>query len=138
MTQDRHSLTARHMPVRIQRKATKGWQMPPNTRYVGRPNKWGSSFHVTPDCPPEMSVLNFAIMLDKHDRAEIKETLRGFNLCCWDSLDQPCHVDVLLKIANDQEPFEEAWRKISAALRANPKSEDLTNLIKEFGALIKP
>ena len=28
------------------------------------------------------------------------EPLRGKDLCCWCSLDQPCHADVLLAIAN--------------------------------------
>lgn len=27
---------------RIQRKRTKGWRMPPNTIYVGRPSRWGN------------------------------------------------------------------------------------------------
>ena len=31
-------------PIRIQRKRTKGWKMPPNTVYVGRPTKWGNPF----------------------------------------------------------------------------------------------
>lgn len=31
-------------PVRVQRKRTKGWRMPPNTVYVGRPGKWGNPF----------------------------------------------------------------------------------------------
>jgi hypothetical protein len=26
--------------------------------------------------------------------------LRGHNLCCWCALDQPCHADVLLELAN--------------------------------------
>ncbi len=30
------------MPKRIQRKRSKGWRMPPNTVYVGRPTKWGN------------------------------------------------------------------------------------------------
>jgi hypothetical protein len=29
---------------RIQRKRTKGWKMPKNTVYVGRPSKWGNPF----------------------------------------------------------------------------------------------
>ena len=33
-------------PRRIQRKRTRGWRMPPNTVYVGRPSKWGNIFHV--------------------------------------------------------------------------------------------
>jgi hypothetical protein len=31
-------------PRRIQRKRTKGWKMPENTVYVGRPTKWGNPF----------------------------------------------------------------------------------------------
>jgi hypothetical protein len=31
-------------PKRIQRKRIKGWNMPPNTIYVGRPTKWGNPF----------------------------------------------------------------------------------------------
>ena len=30
------------MPVRIQRKRTKGWGMPEGAVYVGRPNRWGN------------------------------------------------------------------------------------------------
>jgi hypothetical protein len=36
-------------PVRIQRKRTKGWKMPPNTVYVGRGSQWGNPFKITPD-----------------------------------------------------------------------------------------
>jgi hypothetical protein len=32
------------MPVRVQRKRTKGWKMPPNTVSVTRPRKWGNPF----------------------------------------------------------------------------------------------
>jgi hypothetical protein len=34
------------MPVRIQRKRTKGWKMPPNTVSVTRPGKWGNPFNL--------------------------------------------------------------------------------------------
>jgi hypothetical protein len=30
---------------------------------------------------------------------EIK-ALRGFNLCCWCKIGDPCHADVLLELAN--------------------------------------
>jgi hypothetical protein len=33
-------------PVRIQRQRTKGWRMPPNTVYVGRPSRWGNPFPI--------------------------------------------------------------------------------------------
>lgn len=34
---------------RIQRKRTKGWKMPENAKYIGRPTKWGNPFKLTPD-----------------------------------------------------------------------------------------
>jgi hypothetical protein len=34
---------------------------------------------------------------------DIVEALRGRNLACWCSLDMPCHADVLLRIANQDE-----------------------------------
>lgn len=35
-------MTAR--PQRVQRKRTKGWRMPSDAIYVGRPTKWGNPF----------------------------------------------------------------------------------------------
>ena len=34
---------------RIQRKRTKGWKMPKNAKYIGRPTKWGNPFKLSPD-----------------------------------------------------------------------------------------
>jgi len=34
---------------RVQRKRTKGYRMPENTKYVGRPTAWGNPFKLTPD-----------------------------------------------------------------------------------------
>lgn len=36
--------------IRIQRKRTKGWKMPENTFYVGRPSKWGNPIRLNGDC----------------------------------------------------------------------------------------
>ncbi len=33
-------------PLRIQRRRTKGWKMPANTLYVGRPSKFGNPFTI--------------------------------------------------------------------------------------------
>jgi hypothetical protein len=37
-----------------------------------------------------------------HDELEyqVRQVLRGKDLACWCPLDQPCHADVLLEIAN--------------------------------------
>lgn len=37
------------MPIRIQRKRTKGWKMPENTFYVGRPGKFGNPLKLVGD-----------------------------------------------------------------------------------------
>lgn len=33
-------------PIRIQRRRTKGWRTPPNTRYVGRPSRYENPFTI--------------------------------------------------------------------------------------------
>ena len=115
-----------HQPQRIQRRRSKGWTMPPNTVYVGRPSKWGNPFSVR---DAEAAGLNFRSA--EHARAVVvrhfrwwldgdrvhwmgKESdaaaaailnnihdLRGKNLACWCPLDGPCHADVLLELANE-------------------------------------
>ena len=35
---------------------------------------------------------------------EIRAELAGHDLACWCSLDEPCHADVLLELANAGEP----------------------------------
>lgn len=88
------------MPQRTQRKRTKGWTMPPDTVYVGRPSRFGNPF--TQATPEEMVALYrvwitgdslSATMARRHLPA-----LRGKNLACWCQLDQPCHADVLLEM----------------------------------------
>ena len=90
-------------PERVQRKRTKGWRLPPNTVYVGRPTKWGNPF--VGDGP-----INHKKMADLYRdyirrsensnlRIVIVKELSGKNLACWCPLDKPCHADVLLELA---------------------------------------
>jgi len=81
-------------PQRIQRKRSKGWRMPENCVYVGRPTRWGNPF------TGENAVERFRDHV-AHDHEAIQRELRGKDLACWCSLDKPCHADVLLEIAND-------------------------------------
>jgi uncharacterized protein DUF4326 len=102
------------MPRRIQRSRAKGWRMPEGAIYVGRPSKWGNPFHpgalvwVRTEWI-EVRDIEHAIKLFKNamqrrliwpieQRALTK--LRGHDLACWCPLDQPCHADVLLDLAN--------------------------------------
>lgn len=111
-------------PKRIQRSRAKGWHMPEGAVYVGRPTKWGNPFLVHPQqkpgrrwnvCTdavsscysvptPEDAVECFRLFITAPLRADLladaRSELRGKGLACWCSLDQPCHADVLLEIAN--------------------------------------
>ena len=97
-------------PKRIQRKRTSGWKMPRNTVYVGRPSKWGNMFtfkpswkewYHLPDCVnAQQAVDRYRESIRVDEIVVIKSELRGENLACWCPLDQPCHADVLLELAN--------------------------------------
>lgn len=89
------------MPVRVQRKRTKGWKMPPDTIYVGRPTKWGNPFPLS-ELSRETAVHFFRTGITDTLRSDphALDELRGKNLACFCALDQPCHADVLLEIAN--------------------------------------
>jgi hypothetical protein len=84
-------------PVRIQLRRTKGWRMPPNTVKVDRSTKWGNPYKVpAPGCEAEIVAL-----FRRYTAPTLPiEDLRGKNLACWCPLDQPCHADVLLEMAN--------------------------------------
>lgn len=93
-------------PKRIQRQRTKGWRMPEGAVYVGRPTKWGNPFHQSWH-GRSVQVRAYRDWLRSNDSAhglppqpqEIAQ-LRGKDLACWCPLDQQCHADVLLEIAN--------------------------------------
>ena len=95
-------------PKRIQRQRTKGWRMPEGAVYVGRPSRWGNPWtigHKDPWSGEPMSagaaVAAFRYGIDTvHGRWEAARYLRGKDLACWCRLDQPCHADVLLELAN--------------------------------------
>jgi len=84
------------MPKRIQRKRTKGYRMPEGAIYVGRPTKWGNPFKGLSEIPLYREYIKEMI---KTGSLNIEE-LRGHDLACWCSLDEQCHADVLLEIAN--------------------------------------
>lgn len=104
-------------PRRVQLRRTRGWRAPPNTVKVDRSTRFGNPFvdrkacgcgaSIVEDCRRGLTHADdaaaaFAAMLPRHSAqaALIREQLRGKNLACWCPLDQPCHADVLLEIAN--------------------------------------
>lgn len=58
---------------RIQRKRTKGWKMPENTVYVGRPTKYGNPF------------INIQDITYYHSQRRVKSGLDPLVYCCQKS-----------------------------------------------------
>ncbi|MDR6971242.1 DUF4326 domain-containing protein [Leifsonia shinshuensis] len=96
------------LPRRIQLSRRKGWRKPENTVVVARPSKWGNPFPIA-DLGRAQAIAAFRAMLDDPatraalgypEPEEIREQLAGKNLACWCPLDQPCHADILLEVAN--------------------------------------
>lgn len=91
-------------PKRIQRRRTRGWKMPEGAVYVGRPSLLGSPFLVK-EWGQAGSVAAFRLYLEYHSAGRAmavfaKLNLRDKDLACWCPLNQPCHADVLLELAN--------------------------------------
>lgn len=104
--------------------------MPEGAVYVGRPSRWGNPFTIsrTPNGSWDVSDSNdrlwthttghriaveravelFALHVgpmgnyeyDDETLADLRKALSGHDLACWCPLDQPCHADVLLELAN--------------------------------------
>lgn len=73
-----------------------GWRMPAGTVCVSRPSKWGNPF-ATGNRAADVAA--FRAWVEPY-ADDIRADLRGKDLACWCRLDQPCHGDVLLEIAN--------------------------------------
>jgi len=115
---------------RIQLRRTKGWRKPEGAIVVARPSRWGNPWVVVKDPDGGWKVegngLVYRGFTDKlgaiqgavygyrerleHIRcfgtgmrfaySDIRRELAGHDLACWCPLDQPCHADVLLEVAN--------------------------------------
>jgi len=101
-------------PKRVQLSRRKGWKMPPNTVSVARPTRWGNPFRVgvhgdAAECVRKFEAhllpyrhggsMDSFLLSDANMRA-VQNDLRGLDLACWCKLDEPCHADLLLKVAN--------------------------------------
>lgn len=113
-------------PVRIQLSRKKGFRLQEASRAingleavrVSRPGKWGNPHRVLPafvSCGvtfPEVTQRGAVYLfrqdwlnrLERHPERALADLaeLRGKNLACWCALDEPCHADVLLELANGE------------------------------------
>jgi hypothetical protein len=87
-------------PHRVQLSRRKGWRKPENTVVVARPSRWGNPFSVDVYGRDAAVAMFREYALDVLGRDRIVAELAGKNLACWCRLDQRCHADVLLEIAN--------------------------------------
>ena len=98
--------------------------MPANTVKVERSTRWGNpcavgepidmrqarrwGWDISPDgrafvCETAEQAVGwfaYALNFDEAIWPTLRAQLRGKNLACWCAIDQPCHADVLLEIAN--------------------------------------
>jgi len=101
-------------PKRIQLRRTKAWRKPEGAIVVSRPSKWGNPYRVH-GSDAVRAVELFRDMLARAPLGDgnwglpgepvidtIRRELAGRDLACWCPLDQPCHADVLLHIANEE------------------------------------
>jgi hypothetical protein len=114
-------------PVRVQLSRKKGWRMPPNTVSVARPRRFGNPFRILNEegwpiiegadgqCYEAPGYTDWTwsnvaqqavdlFRLRAVDGLPSLAPLRGKNLACWCPLDQPCHADVLIELANPDAP----------------------------------
>lgn len=98
---------------RIQRLRTKGWRMPPNSIYLGRPTRWGNPYKPE-DFEDDLPACLDAYRLWLHSQLE-RGLLQLVQIdgcaygACWCKLDVPCHVDVIIEEL-------EKWRAAHGAL----------------------
>ena len=116
------------MPERIQMSRQHPWRAEhPDAVIVDRRTRWGNPFRVVrcrrgwwvslngwdygqyrhkPDAVAE-AVRQFRQVVERGRAvlaAEIRAELAGRDLACWCAVDEPCHADVLLDIANGSQP----------------------------------
>jgi len=89
------------MPQRIQRKRTKGWRKPEGAVIVDRTTAWGNPFKAgDPGIPDAQTAVDLFEQWCAKNKPKDLDELRGKDLACFCSLDQPCHADVLIRLAN--------------------------------------
>ena len=89
--------------MRIQLMRKKGWKKPPNTRYVGRPTKWGNPFNLK-EYDLETSLRLYAEWLDKKlaEDPTFLDELKGMDLACWCKPTEACHADIIIRKIDEQ------------------------------------
>ena len=89
-------------PQRVQLRRIKGWRKPEGAISVARPHNWGNPFVVGQhgiSSNADAVELYWMWLPGQALYGQLSE-LTGHDLMCFCALDQPCHADVLLELAN--------------------------------------
>ena len=112
----------------VQRKRSKGWRMPEDAIYVGRPTKWGNPYQVQRMLANLFGVYNSdgesiggiyhtertaqidavrmyeEMMRQKLESdSSVLDELKGKKLACWCKVGEPCHRTALLRLLEEVE-----------------------------------
>jgi hypothetical protein len=93
---------------RFQRSRKRGYRKPPDGKCCDHSSRWGNPFDwQTLGRPKAVAMFEAALMSgekiglrEKFDIRDVRACLRGRPLGCYCPLTEPCHVDVLLRMAN--------------------------------------
>jgi hypothetical protein len=100
--------------IRVLLSRKRGAKLPANTIVVARPSRWGNPFVIGAPLRPgtdskpltraeAVAAFRSWLALDPEGMqlaADAKVELRGKNVACWCRLDELCHGDVWLEVAN--------------------------------------
>ena len=100
-------------PIRVQLSRQKGFNLQATSLRLNgltavncaRPSKWGNQFVPNRDGDRPTVIKRFIKDFEgrvwtEPNAATARKELRGKNLACYCPLDQPCHCDYLLEVAN--------------------------------------
>lgn len=106
----RRSGTLWGVAQRLQRSRRKGSRLPPGVVVVTRPTKWGNPHPLDLGRAEAVRRYRVDLLAGRLDITveQVREELRGRDLACYWPLDEPCHADVLIQIANGQPCREHA------------------------------
>jgi len=91
------------MPQRYQRSRRKGARLPEGVVVVTRPTKWGNPHPLSLGRSEAVSRYREDLLASRLRVTveDVRRELRGRDLACYCPLDEACHADVLLEIANE-------------------------------------
>lgn len=132
--------------IRIQRRRTKGWRMPPGTIFVGRPGPWANPFRigemdplgrivVTPEGVRPVGPMTRGTVVACYrrwlaecilERPALLAPLSGRDVACWCRDDQLCHGDVLIEARLARSPTRWARLQLGATPILPEEGERLT------------